>query len=341
MFLKFNPNHFVVGLFILILCLLSGCVSIPLTEGGTIAISTDGVTINRADTELEDATNGTPVEAVSEDVEVTPASTEVESTEGAENQQEMEVNEEGFGGCANEFYLIVNRLPKEFPIPPCVYIRHFELVEDQQNHERMLVAHYEDHGLVEEAHEKYKTFFEDAGFDIEQESVQGGVTMFLASGNGMDITLSNEQSGSDELRTEFVYSETPIKKYKIVESFINWTEDGYGKCTDEYYTALSLFPLGFPIIECAQVTLLQIEAYDEVIQGSTSYIVDRYWTEELEAFESYAQSEGYTILNNEGLATTGELELENDEYWMNITTTKLNMEQTETMINVTYKISMY
>lgn len=331
-----------------VLLVLSGCVSIPLTEGGTIDISADGVTINQADieTETEVATNSPPVKAVSDDVEVTPASSEVESKGDAEDhpmneEEEMEVNEEGFGGCANEFHLIVNRLPKGFPIPPCAYVRHFELVEDQQSNERMLVAHYEDYGLVDEAHDKYKTFFEGAGFEIEQESAQGRVTTLIASGNGMDITLSNEQSGSDELRTEFVYSETPIKKYEIVESFINWTEAGYGECTDEYYTALNLFPLDFPIFECAQVRLLQIEAHDEVIQGLTSYIVDRYWTEEFEAFESYAQSEGYTILTNEGLATTGQLELENDEYWISITTTKLNMEQTETMINVTYKIGMY
>ena len=114
---------------------------------------------------------------------------------------------------------------------------------------------------------------------------------------------------------------------------INWTENGYGKCSDEYYTLLSVLSDDFPVPECSKVRFLQIENFDTVTHGAASYEVDRYWTEEFESYETYAMENNYTIVRSDGLATYGELEFTKGDDSVVVTSTKMGMDKTEVYVN--------
>lgn len=352
--------------------ILSGCVTIPMSDGGTLEISADGLSIIPAEEDAAEAVADTGVEAETEG-EVTGVEIEVgEEIEGEEEEEnvgteesqstneevnndgtddaevavediESEVNQEfngedGLGGCAVEFYLIKNRLPQGFPIPECAYIRSFELLEDQADNKRTIIAHYENSGELSEEQEINKSFLTSVGFGIVEDSIVGVDSRLTGQGNGMELTITNRLNGEDSLGTAIMYSETPIKQYAVTNSFINLTENGYGKCTDEYYTLLSVMPEDFPLSECASVNFLQIENGDSVISSAAGYDVDLYWTEAFDLYEEYAESNGYTITESEGLATQGELGFENEKYNVVLSVEKMTMEKSSVHVNISMKI---
>ena len=350
--------------------ILSGCVTIPMTDGGTLEISADGLTIIPGEdgetgddagtvvegkdeiagesTEVEKSTDGDKAE---EDGSTNDGAadkgtveTEVSGEDGGDSEEsEAEENadfngEEGFGGCAVEFYLIKNRLPQGFPIPECAYIRSFELLENRTDNKRTIIAHYEDSGELSAIQETNKSFLTSAGFGILQDSISNGDSTLIGQGDGMELTITNKLNGSGSLETAIIYSETPIKQYAITNSFINLTEKGYGKCSDEYYTLLSVMSDGFPLSECASINFLQIESGDSAITSAAGYEVDQYWTEVFDSYVQYAEANGYTITNNEGLATQGELEYGNEKYNVILSVEKISMERSSVHVNISMKI---
>ena len=187
---------FFISIFSAIL-LLSGCVSIPLTDGGTLEISDKGLTIIPSEVEDESkdevTTDGKsqpeeePMEDEEKEEEYEPDEDEDTNVENGET--EFEGSEMGFGGCANEFYLVVNRLPEGLPIKPCTYVRHMEIVEDEENNKRMVVAHYDDYESLEEVHGAYKAFFKGKGYTISTDSIKGNFGELTAKGKGMELSL--------------------------------------------------------------------------------------------------------------------------------------------------------
>lgn len=343
----------------LAIVLLSGCISIPLTDGGSIEISGDGVSIIPA-VDAAEASNDNDGETKSEKKENAKtktsekngsASGESEST-GTEEDNETEVQDEGatdeeedegevfsetegFGGCANEFYLTVNRLPKEFPIPPCAFVSFLEILEDGDSDERVVVVHYENYGELNENHDTYKSFFESNGYSISHDSLTEELSELTVDGNGVEMAITNHKVGADELATEIYYSETPIKKYKVVDSIINMTENGHGKCSDEYYTALSVVSTDFPIPECSNINYLQIANFDSSTNSVSTYVTDSYWTEEYDTYVQYAEANNFTITHDEGLATQGQLNFEDGEFIVSVSVEKVSMSKTEVQVNVT------
>ena len=254
--------------------LIAGCVSIPLTDGGSIEISGDGVTIISAEDDGVDA--DTEEEGVGKESvgKVKGSTTDEEDSVDGEDDSESEdpvtnndkdedisadfVGGEGFGGCAHEFYLLKNRLPKVFPIPECAYITSFAIVEDREDDSRAIAAQYNNFGTPQEAQESMKAFFAEHGYKFSE----NGVGELSAMKNGVEITVTNEDAGFDSLMTGIQYIETPVINYEVTDSFLNLTEKGHGKCSDEYYTSLSLLPEDFPLVECARTLFLGIEAFD-------------------------------------------------------------------------------
>lgn len=319
----------------LLFILLAGCVTIPLADGGTLEISQDGINVTPGEDSVDDETDENTVEKVKVDSEIAAENDEEEpATEEDEEDGQTEIEGEGLGGCANEFYLLENRLPKSFPIPTCAYVRHLELVEDEYENMRMIIAHYDAYGAIREETEVYQSFFEDEGYEITVVSQTDTMSELVVAGKGIEMTVRNSQVDGDAIVTEIAYTETPIKQYEIVESIINHTGKGYGKCTDEYYTLLSVLSEDYPLPECAKVTFLQIENHDTVRHSFVTYEVDRYWTEEFDSYEKYATDNNYTISRNEGIATFGEIEFDKDDVTVNVTTTKMTMDKTETHVTI-------
>ena len=90
--------------------------SILVGDNDNSEVSSDGINV---DLGVAEETAGDEVEAA-------------ENEEGTDEEDgQHEIKGEGLGGCANELYLLENRLPKSFPIPTCAYVRHLELVEDE------------------------------------------------------------------------------------------------------------------------------------------------------------------------------------------------------------------
>ncbi|MCZ2257420.1 hypothetical protein [Sporosarcina sp. G11-34] len=337
-----------------VILLLSGCVSIPLTDGGSIEISADGVTISPAeeDTETEDVTEVVVEDETPSTIEEKDPTEEENAPEKSEvvNEVDVEVKEqeqentiepdevEGLGGCANEFYLLENRLPKGFPIPPCTYIRHLEILEDDEENERIIIANYDTPGSIEEETEVYKTFFEDAGYSFTVNSQTEKKSELAISGKGIEMTMNSSQTEEDTITMQIAYNETPIQQYEITKSIINHTGNGYGKCSDEFYTALGILTDDFPLPECAKIKFLQIKNHDSAIQAVVIYEVNRYWTEEFDVYENYIKDNNFLVIKNEGIATYGELEFEKGDILVSLTNTKMGMEKTETHINITENI---
>ncbi|MBO1911103.1 hypothetical protein J4G37_40730, partial [Microvirga sp. 3-52] len=210
---------------------------------------------------------------------------------------------EGLGGCAHEFYLLKNRLPTGFPIPECAYITVFEIVEDHEANSRMITAQYQNFGSLQEEHEHAKSFFSNLGYTITKDEV--GV--LTAKKKGIQITVTNEDADSDSLLTSIQYRETPIIQYKVTDSFLNLTEKGHGKCSDEYYTSLSLLPEDFPLAECAKTLFVVMENFDAASNSAAAYEVAGMWADHYNAFVAYAEANNFTITQNEGVATQGYL----------------------------------
>ena len=325
------------------LILLAGCVSIPLTDGGSIEISADGISINQAETDESEGSleeeAGTETETGTKNGEVAPKTdgtvsnepdtgdsgddVKVEEEGQAEGEQSAETEVEtdvveGFGGCENEFYLTVNRLPKDFPIPPCAPIKNFELLVDTEENTRTIVIHYEDYGLLKDGHETYKTYFAGAGYAVSNETLNELNGTMTASGNGIEMTVNNMQTGSEDLLTEVYYKETPVKKYEIVESIINQTGNGFGKCSDEYYTLLAHLTPDFPMGECVEVTVLKMTNINGKVQGAGGYKVGGLWAEEYESHLQYAKAKNYEITFENAQATQGGLDFQSDEVKLGI-----------------------
>lgn len=329
-----------------VLLLLSGCVTIPLTDGGTLEISADGITVTQGEdadiVEEEGDEEETPI------IKEKDGPTEKVADVGDEEDDEVDGENaaggkdsmgevEGFGGCANEFYLLQNRLPKDFPIPPCAFISHLEMLEDAEDNKRMIVAHYETFGNVLAEAGEYTSYFSNEGYTVSPVLQNKNLSELTISGNGIEMTIVSTQTEDDTIATEIMYSETPVKQYEIVESIINHTGSGYGQCSDEFYTVLSMLPDGFSMPECAQVTFLQIENSDMATTAAAGYEVDSYWTDEFDAYVNFAESISATNIENEGLATQGNLDFEIDDFVVSISVTKMTMTKSETHINVTRK----
>ncbi|QUW21050.1 hypothetical protein JSQ81_14690 [Sporosarcina sp. Marseille-Q4063] len=328
----------------LTILLISGCVSIPLTDGGSIEISADGLTIiptedDGGDVDIEEESVGKVKGSTTEIDEDESVNEENESenpvtiTDDEENESTDLAGQDGLGGCAHEFYLLKNRLPDGFPIPECTYITVFEIVEDQEDHVRMMTAQYHNFGSTQEAHDDAKNFFSDLGYAITNDEV--GV--LSVKKNGIQITLTKEDLGSDSLLTGIQYRETPIIQYKVIDSFINLTENGHGKCSDEYYTSLSLLPEDFPLAECAKTTFIVMENFDAASNSAAFYKVDGIWADHYNAFVAYAEANNFTITQDEGLATQGELSYMDGDTIVYIAVEKIDKTKTDIHINVSKK----
>ena len=345
----------------LMLILLAGCVSIPLTDGGSIEISADGISINQAETDESEGSleEEAGTETGTENGEVVPETDgtvsnetdtgdsgddvkveeegQVEGEQSAETEVEAEAGQsgvvEGFGGCENEFYLTVNRLPKDFPIPPCAPIKNFELLVDAEDNTRTIVIHYEDYGLLKDGHETYKTYFAGAGYAVSDETLNELNGTMTASGHGIEMTVNNMQTGSEDLLTEVYYKETPVKKYEIVESIINQTGNGFGKCSDEYYTLLAHLTPDFPMGECVEITFLKMTNINGNVQGAGAYMVGGPWAQEYESYLQYAKDKNYEITFENGQATQGGLDFENDETALRISIENRGLTNAKVQIN--------
>ena len=163
----------------------------------------------------------------------------------------------------------------------------------------------------------------------------GGV--LSAKKNGIEITVTNEDVGSDSLLTSIQYSETPIIEYKVTDSFLNLTEKGHGKCSDEYYTSLSLLPEDFPLAECAKTLFIVMENFDATSNSAASYKVDGMWAVHYNAFVAYAEANNFTITQNEGVATEGYLSYIDGETIVSIGVEKIDNTKTDIQINVSRK----
>ncbi len=153
--------------------------------------------------------------------------------------------------------------------------------------------------------------------------------------NGIEITITNEENGSDSLITGIKYIETPVINYKVTDSFLNLTEKGHGKCSDEYYTSLSLLPEDFPLAECARTLFLEIEAFDSSKNSAAFYEVDGMWADHFNEFVAYAEGNNFTINQNEGVATQGELNYTDGGTTVNISVQKIDNTKADIQINVT------
>ncbi|MHA6258860.1 hypothetical protein ACXYMX_02985 [Sporosarcina sp. CAU 1771] len=320
--------------------LMAGCVSIPLTDGGTLEISQDGINVVPAEgsEDVDNEAIEAIVEESSEVEEVDNNELEEVASENTEDQEETNHGEvEGLGGCADEFYLLEHRLPEGFPMTPCAYIRHFELLEDVESDERTIIAYYDSDGTIDEVTEEYINYFSGAGYSFNTTSHTQEKSELEVNGKGFELIVQSSQGKDELIDTVIEYRETPIKQYGHKESIINYTDNGYGKCSDEFYTVLHLLPEGFPMNECAQVTFIQIEVPDMSVNAAAGYEVDAYWTEEFEAYEKFVGDIGADITHIEGLATQGDIVFDFENYSVSISIAKLSMTKSEVHMNVTIK----
>lgn len=331
----------------LAILLISGCVSIPLTDGGSIEISAEGIMIIPAeddgtDAEIEEESDGNEsvgegkVKGTTTDEEEDDSESEdpITNNENEEDENAGFAGMEGLGGCGHEFYLLKNRLPAGFPIPECAYITIFEILEDQEANTRMMTAQYNNSGSVQEEQGYAKSFFSNSGYAITQDEV-GVIT---AKKNGIEITVANEDVGDDSLLTSIRYHETPIIHYEVTDSFLNLTEKGHGKCSDEYYTSISLLPNDFPLAECAKTIFIVMETFDTASNSAAAYEVDGIWADHYRAFKAYAKSNNFIITEDEGnLATQGYLSYLDGDTIVNISMEKIDNEKTDLLINVSKK----
>jgi len=319
----------------LAILLLAGCVSIPMTDGGSIEISADGLTVIPADdkeevagiVENEEESTGEGGTSTNADEGTEGAVDEegVEEENGSENSDTSDestefASGEGFGGCAHEFYLLKNRLPAGFPIPECAYVTSFGIVEDRMDNSRAIAAQYQNFGPLKDEHENIKSFFLGEGYTVKTDEVG---TLSVEK-NGIEITVTNEDVGSDSLLTGIQYIESPIIQYQVTDSFLNLTSKGHGKCSDEYYTSLSLLPENFPLVECAKTLFIEIENFDSASNHAAFYEVDGMWADHYNAFVAYAEANNFTISQNEGVATQGELNYTDGATNVNITVEKID-----------------
>lgn len=321
--------------------LLSGCVTIPLTDGGTLEISADGINvIPGEDADVVDKSSDeeeTSIVKEEDDLEEKVADVSDEEDADGENiagGKDSMGEVDGLGGCANEFYLLQNRLPKDFQIPPCAFISHLEILEDAEENKRMIVAHYETFGNVLAEAGEYTNYFSNEGYTVLPVTQNEEMSELEISGHGIEMTITSTRAEEDAIATEIMYSETPIKQYEIVESIINYTENGYGKCSDEFYTVLSALPDGFPMSECAQVTFLQIENYDTATRTAAGYEVDGFWVDEFDAYVNYAESASAVITQNEGQITQGTIDFEVDNFVVSVFVEKMTMTKSKVHVDV-------
>lgn len=81
--------------------LLGGCISISLTNAGTLEFSHHGIQVVQGDEEDKEAEKNEVVDTDTTDKELGKGGV-------VEDDEEEFLTNEGFGGCDNEFYLLQN-----------------------------------------------------------------------------------------------------------------------------------------------------------------------------------------------------------------------------------------
>ena len=229
--------------------LLSGCISISLSDGGTLEISSDGIQV----------VNGT------EDVGEVANSEETGKEVGKEgiNEEESDASlaGEGFGGCDNEFYLLGNRILDDFPLTPCPEFKSIEIQVDKNRRE--VSANYMVFAGIYDEYELYKAYFINKGYEFESERVRGEWGGLEVKDNQMKMAVEVSMIGNDNFETAMVelnYTESPARAHKVVDSIVNWNEEtGYGQCEDEYYILTGNMLKDFPFEPCVELSFLRVD----------------------------------------------------------------------------------
>ena len=96
-------------------------------------------------------------------------------------------------------------------------------------------------------------------------------------------------------------------------------------------------PEDFPLAECAKTLFIEIESFDAASNSAASYEVDGMWADHYNSFVAYAEENNFTITQNDGVATQGELNYTDGDTIVNITVEKINNKKTNIHINVSRK----
>jgi hypothetical protein len=336
MVVKMKRFYTLIAVF-LVMLLLSGCVTIPLADGGTIEISADGIHITEGDTKEEDSSSASAEEngdAEDDDGKEkdTQKGKQANAGDVAGSDRGMD-DVDGFGGCQNEFYLLANRLPKGLPMPECAFIEFMELSEDEETDSKIILARFTAFEDLNEEIDKYQQYFKSKGFSpsVESDSTE---TSIAIQENDMALTVKLEQVENDLITTQIFYTESPIKEYKITESIINYTENGYGQCSDEYYTLKGVLTDYFPLPECAHIKFLTIEYFEGGMTVTGIYQIDRFWTDEYTEFDAYFKANDFDVAGSEAFTTHWEIYFEQTGVSGGLGIEKFGMDTTITTINL-------
>lgn len=263
-----NMRKFSMLITILLLgLLLGGCMSIGLTDGGSLEISEDGIKVIKGDEPAKDDSGASgevdkggnhvpnPVEASEEDADGAVLG------EGAEDPEEEEfLTDEGFGGCQNEFYLLQNRIVEGFPLTPCPEFKMIEV--NKSGNQRDVLAIYDVNVDLYSEYNQYLDFFEENGYTLRNDHLKVQVGIMEASDQNMQMNLALTAVEKDlyyGATVEMTYRESPARDHPIVDSIVNQDDtSSFGKCDDEYYVLKDNVIAGFPFDECVGISFLSI-----------------------------------------------------------------------------------
>ncbi|MHA6259257.1 hypothetical protein ACXYMX_05005 [Sporosarcina sp. CAU 1771] len=265
----------------LVAVLLGGCLSISLPDRNKLEVSPEGIQV-KDETESTDDDNQVEV---SKPVEIIPElETEVDGPENGEavesdnlEEEEEFLIDEGFGGCSDEYYLLLNRLTEGFPLSPCPVFYSIEV--NASDDQRTIFAKYEVEQGVYEQYDWLKAYFEEKGYTFDSDRVRGEWANLVVSDNQMNMEVEismAEANNYEKAIVELTYSESPPRVYPVVEALINWDEQtqSHGSCPDEHYVLVGNMLEGFPFKPCLDVTFLRVDYENNQNSMSAVYSTD-------------------------------------------------------------------